>query len=265
MNFSEISLSTKKNSADSGSDYIKNFESIKSFQKLFLKMNAELIEIKRSNSFSPLIFQYKGKLYDDYKKQRNINDKFFNDKNIEKIYRNIVLNNKFVCSKLSCKKKTIVNNCSKARNIKGTIKIYFFNFKINKIINNDYKISNSATKKPSKLFKSKNQNKGFDFEFSKKNFCNYYPQQIEMNFKPSQKPSSYPIQTFLGINKDQKEIGSKEFLDLKEDEFCSENDSYKKIEQTKHQLLNHFLQKDSKINSISIRYRHKNATFIYYK
>ena len=138
------------------------------------------------------------------------------------------------------------------------------NIEINKNINNTCKKSNIVLKDCPKLLTFKNQNKDLNFLVAKKNFCNYYPPEIEMNLEPSQKPSSFPTQICLEKKKDQNEIGNKEFLELKEKYFCSENDSYKILNKTENQLLNHFFQKNSKINSISIRYRHKNSTFVYY-
>ena len=86
-----------------------------------------------------------------------------------------------------------------------------------------------------------------------------------MNYKPSKKPNFFPIEVFFGINKFINKIGNKDYLCLKESIFSKENDSYKTINKKEHYLLNHFLQKNTKTNSITFRYRHKNATFIYYK
>ena len=64
-----------------------------------------------------------------------------------------------------------------------------------------------------------------------------------MNKRPSQIPQFFPIQTFLGIDKSHLEIGDRNYLNIKESSFCSENDSYKIFVQKGHILLNHFLQK----------------------
>ena len=48
-----------------------------------------------------------------------------------------------------------------------------------------------------------------------------------MNKRPSQIPQFFPIQTFLGIDKSHLEIGNRNYLNIKESSFCSENDSYK--------------------------------------
>ena len=121
------------------------------------------------------------------------------------------------------------------------------------------------TKDYLELLTSKKQNNILDFAYSKKNYCNYLPKETDWKIKPPQKPVSFPIQTYLGLNKEKNEIGSKEYLDSNENIFCSENDSYKIINPKGHELMNHFLRKGSKINSICFRYRHKNVTFIYYK
>ncbi len=122
-----------------------------------------------------------------------------------------------------------------------------------------------TTRDSSELLSSKKKNNILDFANSKKNYSKYYPKEIEWKTKPPQKPLSFPIQTYLGLNKEKNEIGTKEFLDLNENIFFSQNGSYKIINPKGHELLNHFLRKDSKTNSICFRYRHKNATFVYYK
>ena len=137
--------------------------------------------------------------------------------------------------------------------------------KINNKVNKNEKKDIISPKDTLSLNANINKKKFIDYSFSKKNYCNYFPKKIEMNFKPCAKPSLFPNETFLGINKFKNEIGSKEYLELKDKIFCCENDSYKIIEKQDHSLLGHFLQKDNKINSIVIRYRHKNSTFIYYK
>ena len=86
-----------------------------------------------------------------------------------------------------------------------------------------------------------------------------------MNHKPSQKPNFFPIEIYLGLNNFKNNIGNIDYLYLKENIFCFANDSYKIINKKEHILLNHLFQKKKKINSMSIRYRHKNSTFIYYK
>lgn len=73
-----------------------------------------------------------------------------------------------------------------------------------------------------------------------------------MNKRPSQIPQFFPIQTFLGIDKSHLEIGDRNYLNIKESSFCSENDSYKIFEQKSHILLNHFLQKISNVNSATV-------------
>jgi hypothetical protein len=113
-------------------------------------------------------------------------------------------------------------------------------------------------------------NKIIDFSFSKKNYCNYYPKLNEMKELADKKPSHFPTECFNGINKFHNEKGKKEYLNLNENfVFNSNNDSYKVIDKKDHVLLNHLCQFNNKnknsINSISIRYRHKNSTFIYYK
>ena len=256
MDFSEISISTIKNSTEFGSDFTKIFELKNSDQKDSPEKNTELIEFSRSNSILLFIYQKKEAPYIQCKKQKRYYDKFFHDKSIEKIYLNFVLYKNFINNKFFCRKKTSVNNCTKNINKKKNV---------NKNINSNEKINSMTTRDSSELLSSKKKNNILDIANSKKNYSKYYPKETEWKTKPPQKPLSFPIQTYLGLNKEKNEIGSKEFLDLNENIFFSENGSYKIINPKGHELLNHFLRKDFKTNSICFRYRHKNATFVYYK
>ena len=113
--------------------------------------------------------------------------------------------------------------------------------------------------------------KQIDFCFSKKHYCNYYPKRNEMKEKADKKPCHFPTECFHGVNQFHKEIGSKEYILLdKNDVFNSNNDSYKIIDKKDHIMLNHLINKKKNnnnniINSVEIKYRHKNTTFIYYK
>ena len=108
-----------------------------------------------------------------------------------------------------------------------------------------------------------------DFSFSKKNYCNYIPKKNEMNEMADKKPCHFPIECYLGENINHNEIGNKEFLDIREKNiFNSNNDSYKSIDRKDHLLLNHLCIKNNNkkiINSFTIKYRHKNTTFLYFK
>ena len=215
--------------------------------------NNELIELRHSNSFQLFIYQPKEELYIKYKIYY---DKFFQDNRIEKIYPNFFLFNNININSICCKKKNIVNNCIKDINKEKIV---------NKCINTEDKLTDMKTKDSLSLLKSKKRENLSNFSFSKKNYCNYFPKKKEMNNKPCQKPSSFPIETFLGTNENHNKIGNKEYINLKENIFCSENDSYKIINRKEHELLNHFFQKNYKINAINFRYRQKYATLIYYK
>ena len=107
-----------------------------------------------------------------------------------------------------------------------------------------------------------------NFSFSQKNYCNYLPTKDELRTKPQKKPSNFPIECFLGVNRNHNEIGNKEFLNLKDMcVFNSNNDSYKIIDRRDHLLLNHLCQKNfgkKIVNSFTVKYRHKNTTFLYY-
>jgi hypothetical protein len=107
-----------------------------------------------------------------------------------------------------------------------------------------------------------------NFSFSQKNYCNYLPTKEELRVKAQKKPSNFPTECFLGVNRNHNEIGNKEFLNLKDIcVFNSNNDSYKIIDRRDHLLLNHLCQKNfckKIVNSFTVKYRHKNTTFLYY-
>ena len=111
--------------------------------------------------------------------------------------------------------------------------------------------------------------KTINYIFSKKNYCNYYPKRGEMRERVDKVPCHFPIHCFHGVDQHHNEIGKIEYLCLKDDNiFNSNNDSYKIIDKKDHLLLNHICQKNvykNIINSFTFRYRHKNATFVYYK
>ena len=86
MDFSEISISTIKNSTEFGSDFTKIFELKNSDQKDSPEKNTELIEFSRSNSILLFIYQKKEAPYIKCKKQKRYYDKFFHDKSIEKFF-----------------------------------------------------------------------------------------------------------------------------------------------------------------------------------
>ena len=131
------------------------------------------------------------------------------------------------------------------------------NNKNNIILNND---------KNSLIFNNKNK---IDFPYSKKNYCFYYPNRNDMNQYPDKKPCHFPTETYLGVNQTQKIIGNKNYLILGNTDTFSGNYSYKDIERKEHIFLNHLcnrqINKISIINSSTIKYRHKNCTFLYYK
>lgn len=108
------------------------------------------------------------------------------------------------------------------------------------------------------------------FSFSRKNYCNYYPNKKEMKEYTDKKPIHFQTECYHGVNQVQNLIGNRKYLNLEEDNIYSSNDSYKAIERKDHVLLNHFCNRQ-KINdnviisSVSIKYRNKNLTVVYYK
>ena len=120
-----------------------------------------------------------------------------------------------------------------------------------------------------KVSKLGNDNQKINFQFSKKFYCNYYPKKKEMREKPDKKPTYFPNECFHGVNYFHNNIGNKEFLNLTNNSVYNNNiDEYKIIDRKDHILLNHLTNKNvnkKSINSITIKYRHKNATFLYYR
>lgn len=188
-------------------------------------------------------------------------NKNFVSKKIEKIY----MYSKFDINKQFKKLKYKVN---------GNIKIIFL-----------YTLSNKQIKEKNIPLSQKNQNISIstkdssfnslqkskininkDIFYSKKYYSNYFPKREEMREKADKMPSHFPMEFFLEFNKFHYDIGKKEFFDLKETNvFNSNNDSYKIIDKKDHLLLNHFFQRNYSINALTIRYRNKNTTFLYYK
>ena len=114
-----------------------------------------------------------------------------------------------------------------------------------------------------------NENEKINFQFSKKFYCNYYPKKPELREFPDKKPIHFPSECFHGVNYFHNEIGKKEFLNLTNNSIYNNNiDEYKIIDRKDHLLLNHLCHQNKKqkiINSITVKYRHKNTTFLYYR
>lgn len=192
--------------------------------------------------------QFKFKV-DGLWKNSSIYPKFNNNGNINNYYDNSSLfNNQNITT--STVESSLTSNA-------------FNNNRINmKIINNNRintNISNNNNK----------NNINIDFSYSKKNYCNYYPKINEMREYTDKKPCYFPNLTYQDINQIQNKIGNKNYLYLKKKIFIG-NNSYKNIERKDHILLNHLCQRENNqktflINSITVRYRHKNSTFLYYK
>ena len=129
--------------------------------------------------------------------------------------------------------------------------------------------NNSLNTKDSTTASFSKTPKTINFIFSKKNYCNYYPQRGEMRERVDKVPCHFPMTCFHGVAQHHNEIGNIEYLCLKDDNiFNSNNESYKIIDKKDHLLLNHICQKNvdkNIINSFTFRYRHKNTTFVYYK
>ena len=116
-----------------------------------------------------------------------------------------------------------------------------------------------------------NKNINDNFEYSKKNYCNYYPVKNEMKKTADKMPIYFPLECFHGINKYHNDLGNKSFFNIQNNNiFCKNNDSYQVIERKDHLFINHAYNKNinignKMINSAVVKFRNKNTTFIYYK
>jgi hypothetical protein len=130
------------------------------------------------------------------------------------------------------------------------------------------KVSASTEDSSLNSTKSGNENEKINFQFSKNFYCNYYPKKKEMREMPDKKPTYFPTECFHGVNYFHNNIGNKEFLNLTNNSVYNNNiDEYKIIDRKDHLFLNHLTNKNANkksINSITIKYRHKNTTFLYY-
>ena len=134
------------------------------------------------------------------------------------------------------------------------------------LYHNNETLSVSTKDSSSDFLQTNVNNQNVDILYAKKNYCNYFPKKNEMREKAEKIPFHFPKEFYQEVNKFHNEIGEKEFLNLKETNiFNSNNDSYKAIDKKDHLLLNHFTHNKNKIFSLTIRYRHKNTTFVYYK
>ena len=126
MDFSEISISTKRNSTDSGSDNLKLSKIKYKGKEYYSRKIKGLHKIKIFNSFQLLLNQSNKDINIDYQnKERNIN-KYFHDKNIENIYRNLELSIIFIKSNVD-NRIIKLNNCTNAKKNKNNL-----NNKVNK-------------------------------------------------------------------------------------------------------------------------------------
>ena len=186
------------------------------------------------------------------KKNKKNDKKYRGDSFINKNLKRIKLENNSHNSNqnISLKKYQVKNNCLNKANGNKSISTKDSSF--------------SSTKKS-----SNNNFINTNFEYSKKNYCNYIPTREETSKKACLMPCYFPIYTFHGINTNHNIIGKSQLLNLEGTSYFNKNsDSYKSIERKDHILINHLCQKiiDKKIiNSFTIKYRHKNTTFLYFK
>ena len=116
-----------------------------------------------------------------------------------------------------------------------------------------------------KQTKKKKKNKKVDINYN----C-YRPKKTEMNVDAPDAPKYFNYYN-IDYNTRQNKIGNKKLLIYKEKNLLSENNSYKKILTAPHINLSHCctaLKNDFKTNiktSVTLRFKHKFVTFVYYK
>ena len=209
----------------------KSFNNFNKYNVSYPKSN--IISLTKSNSLSK--FQIKNNIY------------CFSEQNKIQIQKSITKNNKKISDK---KGKKNIKNANKSR---ASTKDSSFDYSVSK---NNSIYSNTSI--------------NINFDYCKKNFCNYIPKKGEFSDMCAKKPLNFPCECFHGINLKHNEIGSKNFLNLKDKNIFNNNsnDSYKIIDKKDHILINHLCQKTINkkiINSFTIKYRLKNTTFLYFK
>ena len=216
---------------------------------------------KTAINFSNLISYYSIK---------NNNISFLNEKN--SLSKGKIRNQKFNNKNKNLNSKKLYQENQIIEKYKNNIN--YIKEKENKISNKDTGNASSSTKDSSfitenKIKKNNSINVNIDFAFSIKNYCNYIPKKEEMKQQPSKIPCNFPTECFHGENKFHNDIGNKDYLNLEKNSYFNMNsDSYKIIEKKDHILLNHFCIKNvnkQTINSLIIKYRNKNTTFLYFK
>ena len=239
-------------------------------------INYENIEFRKIHCF-PLFIKGRNDIIDfeEAKKGNNLNE-YFNKIGLYLSKNKEILSDflKFILNKTNYKLKIKDNEI----NTINSIYLIYINPKTNtnkkEILvidkNNSISTKNSSSISSLPITKiNKDNNKNINFDYSKKNYCNYIPNEKEMREKAEKIPCHFPIECYHGINKNHNNIGKKEFLNLSENNiFSKKNDSYKCIDKKDHLFLNHLCVKFTNkniINSFTIKYRHKNATFVYYK
>ena len=201
----------------------KSFNNLGKFNLSYSQSNFKTISLAKSNSLSK--FQIKNNIYD------------FSEQNKIQIQKSISKNSKKISDK---KDKENIKNANKSH---ASTKDSSFDYSVSK---NNSTYSNTPI--------------NINFDFCKKNFCNYLPKKGEFSDICAKKPLYFPCECFHGINLKHNEIGSKNFLNLKDKNIFNNNsnDSYKIIDKKDHILLNHLCQKTINkkiINSFTIKYR----------
>ena len=251
----------------------KKFESSKPLSSSLINQNKREIIIEWREGEKELYLVGSFKIFDKFflsknNKKMNIYSKFYsrnyNRKHQFKVNGKIRINDIYIIYN----KPSLINNKEKEEisinNDNRNLSISTNNSSKTSITKNNINKSNINYK----IEKINTKNIKNNFEFSKKNYCNYYPSQNEMKNNADKKPTHFPSECFHGVNQFHDNIGKKQYLILKESNYNSNNDSYKVIDKKDHILLNHLCQKtinNKIINSFTIKYRHKNSTFIYYK
>jgi len=156
----------------------KSFNNLGKFNLSYSQSNFKTISLAKSNSLSK--FQIKNTIY------------CFSGQNKIQIQKKITKNNKKISDK---KGKKNIKNANKSR---ASTKDSSFDYSVSK---NNSIYSNTSI--------------NINFDYCKKNFCNYIPKKGEFSDMCAKKPLYFPCECFHGINIKHNEIGSKNFFKFK--------------------------------------------------
>ena len=139
--------------------------------------------------------------------------------------------------------------------------------------NTDFSTTENMSKL-SQLNSSKGKSEKFYSKSHFNNYSCYKPQKNELNKNVISLPEQYKSERNIDLNSNQNILGEQEYFHPSENNFFSDNLSYKNINVFHHQAINHLINKNENQSNenkdiicctLSNRYRLKFSTFVYYK